>query len=83
MIRYTNNVTGETLNHPPPAFRGGILADAMGLGKTLSAIALLTSGVQGFDQRHNWENLGSPLTGTAPTSLKTTLVIVPLSRESL
>ena len=45
MTRYVNNVTGDSQLHPPPNFRGGILADAMGLGKTLSMIALIASDI--------------------------------------
>ena len=30
-VRYINNVTGEWQEESPPIFRGGLLADAMGL----------------------------------------------------
>ena len=39
--RYFNTVTQEISCLPPPEFKGGILADSMGLGKSLSMIALL------------------------------------------
>jgi SWI/SNF-related matrix-associated actin-dependent regulator of chromatin subfamily A3 len=41
-----NTVTGETQPAPPPPFRGGILADHMGLGKTLAMIALIASDLE-------------------------------------
>ena len=31
IARYINNVTGEWQEQSPPIFRGGLLADAMGL----------------------------------------------------
>lgn len=40
---YINNITEDAQIDPPPQFRGGILADHMGLGKTLSMIALIAS----------------------------------------
>lgn len=41
--RHINNITGESQNTSPPNFHGGTLTDAMGLGKTLSTIALIAS----------------------------------------
>jgi hypothetical protein len=40
---FTNNITQDTQDDAPPEFRGGILADHMGLGKTLSMISLIAS----------------------------------------
>src|SRR4051794_15473751 len=42
-IRYKNTITGDQQETPPPQFRGGILADQMGLGKSLSMLALIAS----------------------------------------
>ena len=39
--RYINTVTGEQQPEPPPDFRGGVIADQMGLGKSLSIIAMI------------------------------------------
>jgi hypothetical protein len=38
---YINTVIGDSQITPPPEFRGGLLADQMGLGKSLSIIALI------------------------------------------
>ncbi|KAF4975682.1 hypothetical protein FZEAL_7572 [Fusarium zealandicum] len=38
---YLNNVNGSSQYKPPHDFRGGIIADSMGSGKTLSMIALI------------------------------------------
>jgi SWI/SNF-related matrix-associated actin-dependent regulator of chromatin subfamily A3 len=40
---YINNITQDTRDEPLPEFRGGILADHMGLGKSLSMISLIAS----------------------------------------
>ena len=42
-VRYMNTITGDLYVTSPPTFRGGILADQMGLGKTLSMISLVAS----------------------------------------
>ena len=43
-LRYTNTITGQRQYKPPPSFRGGLLMDAPGLGKSLSVIALIAAG---------------------------------------
>ncbi|KAI0132362.1 SNF2 family domain-containing protein [Xylariales sp. AK1849] len=40
---YNNVITGQTHSQPPPETYGGILADMMGLGKTLSILSLIVS----------------------------------------
>ncbi|KAH7024833.1 SNF2 family N-terminal domain-containing protein [Microdochium trichocladiopsis] len=39
---YVNNVDGSTQNLPPAPCHGGIIADTMGYGKTLTMISLIT-----------------------------------------
>lgn len=39
---YYNVITSQTQREPPPPTRGGILADMMGLGKTLSVLSVVT-----------------------------------------
>jgi SWI/SNF-related matrix-associated actin-dependent regulator of chromatin subfamily A3 len=80
---YFNNITEESQFEPPPEFRGGILADHMGLGKSLSMIALIAS-----DQTHTQlDPDASVLPSGRPPSRKksvrsyhpTTLLIIPSS----
>ncbi|KAF7855286.1 uncharacterized protein EAF02_011545 [Botrytis sinoallii] len=40
-LSYVNNVTGYSTCEAPPEFRGGLLANDMGLGKTLTMICLI------------------------------------------
>ncbi|KXJ92279.1 SNF2 family N-terminal domain-domain-containing protein [Microdochium bolleyi] len=40
---YHNVITGQAQREPPPETFGGILADMMGLGKTLSILSLITT----------------------------------------
>lgn len=51
---YSNAITGQEQNLPPPDTRGGILADMMGLGKTLSILSLVASSIE---EARKWEHL--------------------------
>lgn len=44
--RFINNVSGTVHFEEPQAFRGGIVADPMGLGKTLTMIALAATDLE-------------------------------------
>lgn len=76
LVRYTNNITGSFEYQAPPQFRGGILADNMGFGKTLSMIALIA---------HPYT--GPPTIGTNARSQKhtaypgPTLIVMPPSSK--
>ena len=76
-------MTGETSELPPPDFRGGILADAMGLGKTLTVLALLATTIQAPPPSRSWEDRAWSSPECTSHHSRTTLVIVPLSRRSL
>jgi hypothetical protein len=65
---YRNAITGEEAYEHPAPFRGGILADQMGLGKTLSIIALIAS-----DQTRSQP---MPLAHEGQASVNATLVVV-------
>ncbi|KAH7355342.1 SNF2 family N-terminal domain-containing protein, partial [Rhexocercosporidium sp. MPI-PUGE-AT-0058] len=75
---YRNNVTGKMQIERPPTFKGGLLADDMDLGKTLSMISLIAS-----DQANRTivaseiENQVSD--PTSSSSISNTLVVVPLA----
>ncbi|POR34601.1 Putative SWI/SNF-related matrix-associated actin-dependent regulator [Tolypocladium paradoxum] len=64
---YSNAITGQEQRDPPPETRGGILADMMGLGKTLSILSLIASST---DDAHRWELLAPvqrPVLETKPS----------------
>ena len=69
--RYLNNVSGNRQLHAPRAFRGGLIADHMGLGKSLSMIALIASDANEMVPRHP----------SITEHAKTTLIIVPSTRK--
>ncbi|CAN9284978.1 unnamed protein product [Alternaria alternata] len=72
---YRNNITGDVQTDQPRSFKGGILADTMGLGKSLSMIALLTHGIDSFNE----EDLSTRPTFTSHRDVDTTLLVVPPS----
>jgi SNF2 family DNA or RNA helicase len=51
---YYNVITGQSLNQSPPQVLGGILADMMGLGKTLSILSLV---VHTLDEARDWSTM--------------------------
>jgi SNF2 family DNA or RNA helicase len=76
---FINRISNAYQAEEPPQFYGGIIADPMGLGKTLTMIALIATDLTGYcygDFTMN-ESVDDDL------SNKTTLVIVPPPRTSL
>ncbi|KAF4126754.1 Superfamily II DNA or RNA helicase, SNF2 family [Geosmithia morbida] len=85
--RYYNVITQHAQREPPPETRGGILADMMGLGKTLSILSLVASSIEAA---RVWEG-SEPSQPTAPETKPTrqdvlssqaTLHLTPLIRNS-
>lgn len=78
--RYREIISGITLNEEPPQTYGGLLADMMGLGKTLSILSLVMATLP---QSQTWEKqpphhaLVRDIPGIRNT--KTTLLVSPLS----
>lgn len=80
---FYNVITGQEERQSPPQVLGGILADMMGLGKTLSILSLVMSSL---DQSREWAHNLPPPPGEDEVKLKrntkTTLLVSPLSTIS-
>ncbi|KAM0563267.1 hypothetical protein ACHAPJ_000985 [Fusarium lateritium] len=84
---YFNVITGQSQARPPAETRGGILADMMGLGKTLSILSLITIST---NAAYEWERR-APIQPEAPEQKPTkhevlsqqpTLALTPLMRNA-
>lgn len=75
---YINVVSESGSKSPPPPFRGGVIADPMGLGKTLTMIALAATDLSGSTVNRP----DSPVIETRDqfTSVSATLIVVPPPR---
>lgn len=80
IFSYKNCVTDETTSNDPVDVYGGILADHMGLGKSLTALALITSTL-GFGQ--SFENSGAEGFPVKTTLLSTYTLLLPTYHISL
>lgn len=74
--RYRHKLTNAESTEPPSELGGGILADDMGMGKTLSTLALIT---ETLEEAREWFR-GSSNISRKPRS-KATLIIVPSTRK--
>lgn len=73
---FVNKVSGVYESEEPPPLRGGIIADPMGLGKTLTMIALAAADLDRVkDVALAYESEGDRY------HLDATLIIVPPPRE--
>ncbi|KAI1075619.1 SNF2 family N-terminal domain-containing protein [Whalleya microplaca] len=63
---YHNVITGHSQREPPPETFGGILADMMGLGKTLSILSLITCSL---DEAEKWSSV-APIQPQVPAPKK-------------
>ncbi|KAH7238304.1 SNF2 family N-terminal domain-containing protein [Fusarium tricinctum] len=84
---YFNVITGQNQAKPPAETRGGILADMMGLGKTLSILSLLTTST---DAAYEWERQ-APIQPEVPEQKPTkhevlsqqpTLALTPVTKNA-
>ena len=76
---YYNIITGHEERVKPPEVLGGILADMMGLGKTLSILSLV---VGSLSEAQSWAELAPPESTTdipLVRNSKTTLLVSPMS----
>lgn len=77
---YREIISQVVLPDEPPQVLGGLLADVMGLGKTLSILSLVLSSL---DDARQWVNTppGKSLSRTIPgiRNTRTTLLVAPLS----
>lgn len=77
---YTEIVSGVKLRHEPPQVLGGLLADMMGLGKTIEILALIASTYDAAQHFSKQKLLRvSPEDTQHLRNAKTTLLISPLS----
>ena len=80
---YYNVITGQEERQSPPQVLGGILADMMGLGKTLSILSLV---IASLEESKEWAKKDPPLPQDgelrAKLNCKTTLLVSPLSTIS-
>jgi SNF2 family DNA or RNA helicase len=77
---YYNVITGKEEKLKPPEVRGGILADMMGLGKTLSVLCLVVSSLEDAEAWARKKPAQSPeRLPLLVQNVKTTLLVAPLS----
>ncbi|KAI5820879.1 SNF2 family N-terminal domain-containing protein [Pyronema omphalodes] len=74
---YRNTITDCKTQNLPDIARGGILADTMGLGKTLTTLALIMGSID--TARNSVCHIETAEKSASPWVAKTTLIIVPLS----
>ncbi|KAF2458817.1 SNF2 family N-terminal domain-containing protein [Lineolata rhizophorae] len=80
-ITFVNNITLDTQYEQPPDFRGGILADQMGLGKSLTIISLIASDfdVEDVGPGSPFPKRVSESDAEDQNSVRATLLVVPPS----
>ena len=71
---YINTISNDVQMERPPTFCGGILADQMGLGKTLSILSLIASDLE---HRPGYSTLEISLMEAPHDRIRRTLVVVP------
>ena len=69
-VAYVNTVAGIQQSRPPREFKGGLLIDAPGLGKSLSVLSLIATDV------YSWESLPG-----GNNAVGSTLLVIPTTCE--
>ena len=77
--RFTNKITKVETLERPSACRGGLLADEMGMGKTLTVLALLVHSLDQATTFANARDLTDFFEETRQYSTRATLIITPKS----
>lgn len=82
IVRYRHRITRARRENRPDERGGGILADEMGMGKSLSMLALVTKTLKDGNDwvRHQRETAESP---NAPKPSRSTLVVVSSARTCI
>ena len=79
--RFLNRISNTYQDMAPPPFYGGIIADPMGLGKTLTMIALAATDLEPRSSLITEEDLLDYPSEDSRPSVSATLVIVPQPRR--
>jgi SNF2 family DNA or RNA helicase len=80
-FRFLNRVSNTHQDNPPPDFNGGIIADPMGLGKTLTMLALVATDLEPVSSLITQNDFFDDPDRSLPTT-PATLVIMPQPRKS-
>lgn len=75
--RYRHAITNAKTRIQQPETGGGILADEMGMGKSLSILALITKTLDNASRWANEPKLSPPAADVLENRSQATLVIVP------
>jgi SNF2 family DNA or RNA helicase len=74
---WINDIDGTSQEYAPPLWRGGILADEMGMGKTLQIISLLSSQKEHQTRISEVTVANRGTTGDNLMRISATLIVVP------
>jgi SNF2 family DNA or RNA helicase len=78
-LRFVNTISQICHKEPPPELYGGIIADPMGLGKTLTMIALVAMDIDNAGKESALAD--DDAEDASKRCVGTTLIIVPPSRR--